>query len=301
MNVEMDVASADSVAEISQPLTCASPAAIRHHYDVSNEFYELWLGPTLTYSCAHWQPHDTLLDAQLRKLDLLIDMAHASAQSRVLDIGCGWGSCLTRLVEDHGVAQATGLTISDAHAGYIQGFGNPNVEVCTESWRDHMPAAPYDAIVSLEAFEHFARPGSHEAKMAGYRAFFQKCHDMLVEGGHLGLQTITTGDAPLTTTDFNDLLFMGREVFPESILARPIEIVDAIRGQFEIVLLRNDRSDYIRTCDHWFHQLQEHRSEALALVGEEIVQRFERYLSAAARMFRTGHVYLLRMSLRRVG
>src|SRR5438874_3944026 len=94
----------------------ASAGAIQHHYDVGNPFYELWLDPTLTYSCARWEPGDALEEAQIRKLDLIIGLGGASGKARVLDIGCGWGSCLDRLVRHHRVGEAVGLTMSRSQA-----------------------------------------------------------------------------------------------------------------------------------------------------------------------------------------
>src|ERR1700712_46815 len=93
----------------------ASAESIQHHYDLSNEFYSLWLDESMTYSCGLWEDgDDSLLASQLRKIDYLIALSSASGQERVLDIGCGWGSTMHRLVTAHAVDQVTGLTLSPA-------------------------------------------------------------------------------------------------------------------------------------------------------------------------------------------
>src|SRR5688572_25683389 len=92
----------------------ASRSAIRHHYDLSNDFYALWLDPSMTYSSALWSDGDSLASAQRRKLDFHIEGARAPGAARVLDVGCGWGGLLQRAVDDWGVGHAVGLTLSQA-------------------------------------------------------------------------------------------------------------------------------------------------------------------------------------------
>src|SRR5215216_2672301 len=117
----------------------ASSEAIQSHYDVGNEFYSLWLDPTLSYSGAMWEPGDTLETAQLRKIDFHIEQSGARGAERVLDVGCGWGGVLRRLVGAHGVEKAVGLTLSRAQAEWIAAFDIPNLEVRVESWSEHQP------------------------------------------------------------------------------------------------------------------------------------------------------------------
>ena len=107
----------------------ASREAIQRHYDVSNDFYKLWLDPTMTYSCALFKKEDDdLLTAQEQKLDFHIHQAHARGAERVLDVGCGWGACVNRLTQKHGVAKAVGLTLSEAQRQYVVEMNNPKVE-----------------------------------------------------------------------------------------------------------------------------------------------------------------------------
>jgi cyclopropane-fatty-acyl-phospholipid synthase len=111
--------------------------AIRHHYEVGNDFYRLILGPMMMYSGGYWlegeddrEAHDV---AQERKLDAFVDLANAKDAARVLDIGCGWGTMMRRLVDVHGVDQAVGLTLSRTQVAWISSFGNPAVDVRVES------------------------------------------------------------------------------------------------------------------------------------------------------------------------
>jgi cyclopropane-fatty-acyl-phospholipid synthase len=172
----------------------ASSEAIEHHYDVGNEFYRLWLDETMTYSCALWAEGDTLERAQLRKLDHLIEGARAGGADRVLDVGCGWGALLVRLVELHGVKHATGLTLSRAQAEAVAALQDERIDVRVENWAEHEPGERYDAIISIGAFEHFARFGmTRRERVAAYRKFFAFCWELLPPGGRLVLQTNAKG------------------------------------------------------------------------------------------------------------
>ena len=274
----------------------ASMEAIRHHYDIDNGFYQLWLDQTMTYSCALWQDNDTLESAQLRKLDFHINQARGNRAKRVLDVGCGWGSTLKRLVEMYGVEYAVGLTLSETQAEWIASLNHPCIEIKVESWLDHVPKEPYEAIISIGAFEHFTKPNiSPEKKVENYRRFFQHCHQWLKPGGWMSLQTIVY-------ENFNEKEFSQfiAEIFPESDLPRLAEITKARERIFEIVALQNDRLDYVRTLKAWYKKLKANRTAAVNLVGEQAVTRYEKYLSLCMIGFHTGTMNLLRLTMRRL-
>ena len=169
----------------------ASPEAIIAHYDAGNEFFRLWIGPDMIYSCALFEDGDDLASAQIRKLDHHIEAAGAPGKSRVLEVGCGWGALLRRLVTRHGVKHAVGLTLSPSQAEWVRGIAVPGMEVREEDWHDHKPDQPYDSVISVAAFEAFAHYGiSPSEKMRAYQDFFSFCHRMLVDGGRLSIQTI---------------------------------------------------------------------------------------------------------------
>jgi cyclopropane-fatty-acyl-phospholipid synthase len=283
----------------------ASAEAIRHHYDVGNDFYRLWLDPTLTYSCALWSEddRDDMLEiAQRRKIEHHARWARTRDAERVLDIGCGWGAVLKHLVEEQGVRRAVGLTLSWEQAEWIASFNHPGIEVRLESWTEHAPAGPYDAVVSIGAFEHFARPEmDDEQKVAAYRAFFARCHGWLRPGGRLSLQTIAYGDVdPAQIRTSSQVRFIVQEIFPESELPTLGQILQASDGLFELVALRNDRENYERTCRVWCSRLTAQRRQAVAAAGADVVARYVRYLRLSAAAFQFGQTCLLRVAFRRL-
>ncbi|HET7716435.1 MAG TPA: cyclopropane-fatty-acyl-phospholipid synthase family protein [Bauldia sp.] len=270
----------------------ASAAAIQHHYDLSDDFFGLWLGPERVYSAALFEGDDDLEAAQMRKLDHHIAAAAAAGKARVLDVGCGWGALLRRLTRHAGVQHAVGLTLSASQAAFARQRAGPEIEVREESWRDHKPEAPYDAIISIGAFEHFARPGlSPEEKLGAYREFFAFCRDGLRMGGRLSLQTIAYSASGITLP-----AFIAERVFRESELPLIHEPIAAADPDFELVALRNDRDHYARTLVAWERNLMARRAEAAAIVGEEAVTEFLRYLRVCAMAFKLDAICLLRMS-----
>jgi cyclopropane-fatty-acyl-phospholipid synthase len=275
----------------------ASSHAIQRHYDVGHDFYRLWLDRTLTYSCALWEDNDTLESAQQRKLDFHIAQARAARANRVLDIGCGWGSALKRLVEGHGVRKAIGLSLSRDQVRHIASFGDSRIEVRLESWSDHEPHERYDAVISMGAFEHFVRPHlSRSEKIAAYRTFFERCHAWLEPDGWFSLQTL----AYENKRDDTPGRFSENVILPESDAPRLAEIAKASEGLFEIVALRNDREQYERTCREWLTRLVANRAKALELVGPDVVARYETFLKLAIVGFHTTMISLYRVTFRRV-
>ncbi|MGW3964185.1 class I SAM-dependent methyltransferase [Amycolatopsis sp. NPDC005003] len=278
----------------------ASPSAIRSHYDAGNGFYRLWLGGSLVYSCALWtdDERDTLDAAQYRKLDHLSEAARATGAGRVLDVGCGWGALLDRLVEVHGVGHATGLTLSPAQAAHIAGRGDERSEARVENWVDHDPSAEYDAIISIGAFEHFADFGlGRSGRVAAYRRFFERCrHWLRRAGGRLVVQTNIKGNNVVMDREtVRDLLFMADTVFPESELPWLSEVIEASERLFDVVRVRNDGDHYARTCDAWQRALRARSAEAAELVGAKVVADYDRYLGAARSGFERGHLGLARL------
>ncbi|MGQ4601410.1 class I SAM-dependent methyltransferase [Nocardia sp. R6R-6] len=273
----------------------AAAAAIRHHYDAGNDFYRLWLDPSLSYSCAlRENGDDTLEVAQERKLRSHLDAVGAGNAAAVLDIGCGWGAILQRLSRQCGVARSVGLTLSAEQAEFVRSSDLPGVEVRLENWVHYEPDVRFDGIISIGAFEHFARPDDSPAeKIRVYREFFTRCRSWLNDGGMLSLQTIVYAD--MRREDAS--AFMQQEIFPDADLPTLAEIAAAAEGLFEIRSLTNGRLDYAWTCEEWARRLRATRAEAAGIVGEEVVARYERYLKLSALGFRMGKIGLLRLVL----
>ena len=167
----------------------ASMGAVQRHYDISDDFYALFLDPHRAYSCAMFERHaeaepsapgEALARAQQRKQDWHLEESRAVGADRVLDIGCGWGATLRRLLETDFSKRAVGLTLSESQKKYAEALFGAKVEIRLESWAEHRPDAPYDSIVSIGAFEHFARfKISHAEKIDSYRRYFDKCRSLL--------------------------------------------------------------------------------------------------------------------------
>ena len=284
----------------------ASADAIRSHYDVSNSFYELWLGSSMMYSSALWDGAESKTDlgrAQQRKIDFFAArVLPESGPRRVLDIGCGWGGTLRRLAEAHRVDGATGLTLSPAQVEYQSQLPVAGGDIRLEDWNDHRPCEPYDAILSFGAFEHFARDGTTgPQRIAGYRRFFRSCMEWLAPGGRLGLETIAHDgapdtDAPLGRGPLGDFVL---SLYPESVCPHLGEIVLGFEPFFEVEMLRSDPGDFARTCRAWLAALRRHERAAANIVGEDVVRQFCRYLAASEIQFRTRIVTNYRLVLRR--
>jgi cyclopropane-fatty-acyl-phospholipid synthase len=284
------------VGHVSPPRegTGASKRAITAHYDVGNRFYSLWLDASMTYSAGLWNDTCGLEDAQRRKLDLHIEWSQARADSNVLDVGCGWGSLLRRLGTVAKCSSIVGLTLSDEQAKYVRDLGLRDVQVIVESWREHRPSIPYDAIVSIGALEHFVRPETpDDERVQTYSEFFARCREWSKEDSFLSLQTIAYESGSFIKGAI-------ASIFPESDLPRRSQIEEGVRGSYEIVELRNDPTDYARTCREWLRRLRRRRTEAIRLVGDATTGHFEAFLDAAARGFDSNVFALLRLRLRRL-
>ena len=282
----------------------ASTQAVRSHYDLSNDFFALWLGPTMMYTSGWWEPGNLtapLDEALANKHHRFAAAVGADAGTRVLDIGCGWGGTLRYLAE-HRHASAVGLTLSEAQRVYIDERPTSGVEVRVEGWADHVPDAPYDAALSFGAFEHFARDGSSsEQRVESYRLFFSRMHQWLVPGGRLGLETIAHDDAPDTASirgrgPLGDIVLA---LFPESICPHLCEVILGLEPYFQVELLRSDSADFARTFRHWSSALRSNEVAAVSIVGEETVRVYRRYLASSEVQFRMRTLTNLRLVLRR--
>jgi cyclopropane-fatty-acyl-phospholipid synthase len=290
----------------AQPAPGASPAAVSSHYDVSNAFYRLWLGPTMQYSSARWvsgeKPTD-LPGAQERKIDLFAGRVLPSDRpARVLDVGCGWGGTLRRLSQSRAITNSVGLTLSQAQLDFHTHRPVDGVEVRLEDWQDHSPSQTYDAIFSFGAFEHFAQDGTTgPQRIASYRRFFRACYEWLSPGGRLALETIAHDNAPDTDTaqgrgPLGDFVL---SLYPESLCPHLNEILLGLEPYFELELLRSDADDFARTFRAWSIGLRSNQDQADALVGADVRERFRRYLAASELQFRTRSITHYRLVVRR--
>jgi cyclopropane-fatty-acyl-phospholipid synthase len=200
------------------------------------------------------------------------------------------------------VAEAVGLTVSRRQHDFVAEHAPPGLTVLLTDWQSHQPRAPYDAVVSFGAFEHFAADGSTgPERITAYRRFFASCHEWLVPGGRLGLETIAHDNAPDTATR------LGRgplgdhvlELFPESLCPHLQEVLLGLEPWFSLDALRSDADDFARTFRAWLLALRARQEEASAVVGEDTVRRFRRYLAACEVQFRTRVITNFRLVLTR--
>jgi cyclopropane-fatty-acyl-phospholipid synthase len=267
---------------------------VQAHYDLSNEFFQLFLDPTQTYSCAYFERDDmTLEEAQIAKIDLALGKLGLQPGMTLLDVGCGWGATMLRAIEKYDV-NVIGLTLSKNQQSHVQELfdhsSSPRTKrVLLKGWEEFDD--PVDRIVSIGAFEHFG----HER----YPAFFKMAYEALPADGVMLLHTITGKDAgkakelglPLTFTLARFIKFIMTEIFPGGRLPS-IEMVEAraTEAQFKVTRVQSLQLHYAKTLDIWAAGLEAHRAEAIEIQSEEVYDRYMKYLVGCADMFRVGYI-----------
>ena len=261
--------------------------AIEYHYDVSNEFYELFLGPTMAYTCAYYRTPDGDLDqAQRDKLDLVCRKLRLEPGETLLDIGCGWGSLGLWAAENYGV-QTHGVTLSPAQASYAQARIREKGldKVCRVECRDYRDVAGenlYDKIAAIGIIEHIG--------VANYRAYFSQIHELLRPGGLFLNHGITHERAWKWTPQWD---FTLRYVFPNGELDHVSHILSLMEDEsWEIRDVEQLREHYSRTCRHWVERLVANRERALRLVPEKTYRIWVLYLAASSQDFAEGSIGL---------
>jgi cyclopropane-fatty-acyl-phospholipid synthase len=256
--------------------------AVRHHYDVSNEFFALFLDESMTYSCGVFKLGATTLeDAQEAKLEMVCRKLDLQEGQRVLDVGCGWGSFALHAAARHGVS-VLGITLSPPQAELARervreaGFED-RVDIQVRDYRD-LGGERFDAISSIGMVEHVG-----EERIEEYGRIL---HEVLEPGGRL----LNHGITRLRHYDHSEGEFTLRFVFPDGKLLHLGHVVDALeRAGFEPEHVEGLREDYAETLRHWAYRLDEHRDEAVRLAGEERVRVWRLYLRAARNGFEVGY------------
>src|SRR4051812_36360108 len=255
--------------------------AVRHHYDVSNEFFALFLDESMTYSCAVFSRGATTLeDAQRAKLELVCTKLALQPGERVLDVGCGWGSFAIHAAREHGV-HVTGITLSEPQARFareraeLAGVGD-RVDIRVADYRDPT-AERFDAVASIGMVEHVG-----EEQIDRYA---QTLAGLLRPGGRL----LNHGIARLRHSDPDAGPFSERYVFPDALplhLSRSTLALE--RPGFTTEHVEGLAADYAETLRHWARRLDASLPEARRLAGEERVRVWRLYLRAARNGFETG-------------
>jgi cyclopropane-fatty-acyl-phospholipid synthase len=262
-------------------------AAVAHHYDVSNDFYRIVLGPTLTYSCAVWASPAVGLDAaQTAKYELICRKLDLQPGMRLLDVGCGWGGMAIHAAREHGV-RAVGVTVSQRQAELAEkrvveaGLAG-QVEIRLQDYRD-IADGPYDAISSIGMFEHVG--------LSQLETYFARLHSLLVPTGRLLNHGISRpGTAKRRArTHFRRRSFIDRYVFPDGELHEVGSVVSAMQRQgFEVRHVESLREHYALTLRAWVANLEADWDRALRLTSEGRARVWRLYMAACAVSFEDG-------------
>lgn len=255
--------------------------SVRHHYDVSNDFFALFLDASLTYSCAFFSRDGSSLEsAQRAKLELTAAKLELEPGQRVLDVGCGWGSFAIHAAREHGVS-VTGITLSEPQAALARervreaGVAD-RVEIRVMDYRE-LADPPYDAIASIGMVEHVGA--------AQIDAYARTLARLLRPGGRL----LNHGIARLRLGDPEAGPFSERYVFPDAAPLHLSRVQAALEGAgLETVHVEGFREDYAETLRHWARRLDEHAAEAERLAGPERLRVWRLYLRAARHGFESG-------------
>ncbi|CAB4617719.1 unannotated protein [freshwater metagenome] len=284
--------------------------AISHHYDVSNEFYAMVLGPSMVYSCAVWSdPAESLESAQAAKLDLVCRKLDLRPGMRLLDVGCGWGSLAVHAAQHYG-ADVVGITLSVEQAELARlrvakaGLSD-RIEIRLQDYRD-VTDGPFDAISSIGMFEHVGRKRMDE--------YIRSLYDLLPAGGRLLNHAISRPGYPqgdgvvgraralgrrLATAFGSDSTsrvqsqLIQRYVFPDGELHEVGVLVSMLQESgFEVRHLESLREHYAITLEHWVENLEDNWSAAVDEVGEARARIWRLYMAASALNFRLGRIQI---------
>ena len=290
---------------------------VQAHYDLSNDFFALFLDSSMTYSCAYFaRDNMSLHEAQLAKIDLSLGKCDlprkaessnaaatttpAATRMKLLDIGCGWGATARRAVENFNV-DVIGLTLSkEQHALITQSVANPatHIDFRLQGWEEF--TEPVDRIISIGAFEHF--------RAERYEAFFTRAFSLLPRGGRMMLHTIVQPDINELrqrgiVVDHEAVMFgkfICKNIFPGGQLCSPQVITrHAANAGFTLAHSESLRLHYARTLDMWADNLRAHREQAITITNKDTYDMYMHYLTGCAHYFRTGHNDVMQFTLQK--
>jgi len=270
-------------------------AAISHHYDVGNDFYELVLGPSMVYSCAVWATPDTGLDAaQEAKLDLVCRKLGLTPGSRLLDVGCGWGSMAIHAAQRYG-ADVVGITLSEEQARMArkrvaEAGLTDKVEIRVQDYRA-VDDEPFDAISSIGMAEHVGR--------AQMPAYVDQLRNLLRPGGRLLNHAISWNAG---RSSWNPDTFISRYVFPDGELLGLGEIVGVLESRdLEVLDVEALRQHYALTLRAWVQRLEDNWDAAVAASSEGRARVWRLYMAASALTFEAGDMGVNQVLLQKTG
>ncbi|MFY9315617.1 MAG: cyclopropane-fatty-acyl-phospholipid synthase family protein [Burkholderiales bacterium] len=257
--------------------------AIRYHYDVSNDFYTLWLDRQMVYSCAYYKTGaDSLELAQEQKLDLICRKLRLRPHERFLDIGCGWGALVLHAARAYGV-QATGITLSEnqhalAQARIREGGLTDRCRVLLQDYRDVPGLGVYDKIASVGMFEHVG--------LENLPRYFGTIRNLLAERGVALNHGITSADVESREVGLGAGEFVEKYVFPHGELPHISLVVrEMAAAGLEVMDVETLRLHYARTLREWSRRLEANLAAARAYAGEKRTRIWRLYLAGCAHAF----------------
>ncbi len=274
---------------------CDLRAAIQHHYDVGDDFYQLWLDPWMIYSCANFEhPLMSLAEAQERKLDITCRKLKLEPGDKLLDIGCGWGAMLRWAAKYYGI-QGYGITLSQKQVEYnrkrIKEEGlEDQLEVKLLDYRDLPDIPTFNKIVSIGMIEHVG--------LKQYPAYFQHAYQCLQPGGLFLNHGITSTDQWQGSSVGER--FINRYIFPDGELIQLTPMLqEAEKARWEVVDVDNWRPHYALTLRCWADNLAHAKTEAVQFIGEKLYNIWQLYLIGCAIGFERNQMGIYQTLLRR--
>lgn len=291
----------------------SSKSDVEVSYDVSNEFFRLWLDERMNYTCAVYESPDQSLEAaQLNKLRILSDFAKVTPESKVLDIGCGWGACLEYVVTARRAQRAVGVTLSTAQAEEVNARKIPGAQCVGADFMKWQTEERFDSLISICMIDHLCSP--EEARQGKavdiYRAYFKKAWELSNKGAWFGLQTILRNRTPKTSAwgalpagtrkDLEDIYFCTHTIFPGGLNPRLEDIIQAVNPYWEVMQVNTRREHYGRTTGEWLRRLRLNEKTIRSKWGDQVFDDYVRYLDTCVRAFDAHYSSLAQYELRRI-
>lgn len=262
--------------------------SVSHHYDVSNNFYRLVLGPSYTYSCAVFEdPTDTLEQAQANKYELICAKLGLRPGMRLLDIGCGWGGMVLHAATHHGV-EAVGVTISQNQVDHAlkrvaEAGLTDRIDIRLQDYRD-IDDGPFDAVSSIGMFEHVG--------LRRLGTYFDQIRALLEPGGRIVNHAISRPD-PSQRARMHGAGFIDRYVFPDGELHEVGRVITALQDRgLEVRHMENLREHYALTLRRWVGNLEANWDEAVSDAGEGRARVWRLYMAGSAVMFEENQIHV---------